>query len=69
MYYSASRGKTETRVLFFSNFYHHLQVRREKNNLFDSNKGQIPLLYLVADRFEADRRPAASWNLAYHLAR
>jgi len=24
---------------------------------------------LVADRFEAGRRPAASWNLAYHLAR
>jgi len=31
-------------------------------------KGQIPLRYLVADRFEAGRRPAASWNLAYHLA-
>jgi len=29
---------------------------------------QIPLRYLVADRFEAGRRPAASWNLAYHLA-
>jgi len=68
MYYSASRGKTETRVLFFSNFYHHLQARREKN-LFDSNKGQIPLRYLIADRFEAGHRPAASWNLAYHLAR
>jgi len=23
---------------------------------------------LVADRFEAGRRPAASWNMAYHLA-
>jgi len=34
-----------------------------------ANKGLIPLLYLVADRFEAGRRPAASWNLAYHLAR
>jgi len=31
-------------------------------------KGQIPLRYLVADRFEAGRRPAASWNLANHLA-
>ena len=30
-------------------------------------KRQIPLRYLVADRFEAGRRPAASWNLAYHL--
>jgi len=29
---------------------------------------QIPLRYLVADRFEAGRRPASSWNLAYHLA-
>jgi len=28
------------------------------------SKGQIPLRYLVADRFEAGRRPAASWNLA-----
>jgi len=25
--------------------------------------------YLVADRSEAGRRPTASWNLAYHLAR
>jgi len=33
------------------------------------NWGQIPLRYLVADRSEAGRRPAASWNLAYHLAR
>jgi len=32
------------------------------------DKGQIPLRYLVADRFEAGRRPAASWNLAYHPA-
>ena len=24
---------------------------------------------LVADRSEAGRRPVASWNLAYHLAR
>jgi len=30
---------------------------------------QIPLCYFIADRFEAGRRPAASWNLAYHLAR
>jgi len=30
-------------------------------------KGQIPLRYLVADRSEAGRRPAASWNLAYRL--
>jgi len=26
-------------------------------------KSQIPLRYLVADRSEAGRRPAASWNL------
>ena len=32
-------------------------------------KSQIPLRYLVADRFEAGRRPAVSRNLAYHLAR
>ena len=32
-------------------------------------KSQIPLRYLVADRFEAGRSPAASRNLAYHLAR
>jgi len=32
-------------------------------------KSQFPLRYLVADRSEAGRRPAASWNLAYHLAR
>ena len=31
-------------------------------------KSQIPLRYLVADRSEAGRRPAASWNLAYHLS-
>jgi len=30
---------------------------------------QIPLRYLVADRSEAGRTPAASWNLAYYLAR
>ena len=41
------------------------------------DKGQIPLRYhgrrqlrsCAADRFEAGRRPAASWNLAYRLAR
>jgi len=33
------------------------------------SKSQIPLRYLLADRSEAGRRPAASWNLAYHLAR
>jgi len=32
------------------------------------SKSQIPLRYPVADRFEDGRRPAASWNLAYHLA-
>jgi len=32
-------------------------------------RSQIPLRYLVADRFEDGRRPAPSWNLAYHLAR
>jgi len=25
--------------------------------------------FLVADRSEAGRRPAVSWNVAYHLAR
>jgi len=34
-----------------------------------NSKGQIPLGYLVADRSEAGRRPAASWNLAYHPVR
>jgi len=34
-----------------------------------TSKSQIPLRYLVADRSEAGRRPAASRNLAYHLAR
>ena len=34
-----------------------------------TNKGQFPSRYLVADRSEAGLRPAASWNLAYHLAR
>jgi len=29
-------------------------------------KSQIPLRYLVADRSEAGRSPAASWNLVYH---
>jgi len=40
-------------------------------NTISSDKSQISLryLYLVADRSEAGRRPAASWNLAYHLAR
>jgi len=32
-------------------------------------KAQIPLRYLVADGFEAGGKPAASRNLAYHLAR
>ena len=32
-------------------------------------KSQTPLRYLVVDRSEAGGRPAASWNLAYHLAR
>jgi len=34
-----------------------------------ASQSQIPLRYLVADRSEAGRRPAASRNLAYHLAR
>jgi len=34
-----------------------------------SGESHIPLRYLVADRLEAGHRPAASWNLAYHLAR
>jgi len=33
------------------------------------SKSQIAIRYLVGDRSEAGRRPAASWNLAYHLAR
>ena len=33
------------------------------------NKTQISLRYLVADRSEAGRRPATSWNFTYHLAR
>jgi len=33
------------------------------------HESQIPLRYLVADSSEAGRRPAASWNVAYHLAR
>jgi len=28
-----------------------------------------PVCTYVADRSEAGRRPAASWNLTYHLAR
>jgi len=32
-------------------------------------KAKFHYAILVADRFEAGRRPAASWNLAYHLAR
>jgi len=39
------------------------------SNSFAYPKGQIPLRYLVANRFEAGRRPAAIRNLAYHLAR
>jgi len=33
------------------------------------SKAKFHYAVLVADRFEAGRRPAASWNLAYHLAR
>jgi len=32
-------------------------------------KAKFHYATLVADRSEAGRRPAASWNLAYHLAR
>jgi len=32
-------------------------------------KAKFHYAILVADMFEAGRRPAASWNLAYHLAR
>jgi len=38
-------------------------------SLKDHAKSQIPLRYLIADRLEAGRRPAANRNLAYHLAR
>jgi len=52
--------------------HHKLHLQRFSANAayFSSLvKGQIPLRYLVADsRFEAGRRPAASWNLAYQLA-
>ena len=34
-----------------------------------SVKAKFHYAILVADRSEAGRRPAASWNLAYHLAR
>ena len=33
-----------------------------------SIKAKFHYAILVADRFEASRRPAASWNLAYHRA-
>jgi len=32
-------------------------------------RSQIPVCYLVADRSEAGRRPAASWNLAYSTSK
>jgi len=32
-------------------------------------KAKFYYAILVADRSEVGRRPAASWNLAYHLAR
>jgi len=32
-----------------------------------SLKAKIHYTILVADRFEAGRRPAPSWKLAYHL--
>jgi len=32
-------------------------------------KAKFHYSYLVADRSEAGRRPAASWNLTYHLVR
>jgi len=32
-------------------------------------KAKFHYAILVTDRSEAGRRPAASWNLAYHLAR
>jgi len=32
-------------------------------------KAKFHYAILVADRFEAGRRPAASWSLSYHLAR
>ena len=32
-------------------------------------KAKFHFTILVADRFEAGRRSAASWNMAYHLAR
>jgi len=32
-------------------------------------KAELHYAILVANKSEAGRRPAASWNLAYHLAR
>jgi len=54
---SAGDGQTSCKVWLAS-------VERRR-----CSKSQIPLRYLLADRSEAGRRPVASWNLAYHLAR
>ena len=39
------------------------------NTILDLVKAKFHYAVLVADRSEAGRRPAVSWNLAYHLAR
>ena len=39
------------------------------SSISELTNSEIPLHYLVADRSKAGRRPAVSWNLAYHLAR
>ena len=44
-------------------------ISRTRLDITQLGKSQILLRYLVTDRFEAGRRPAASWNVAYHLAR
>jgi len=50
---------------------HESRVKNSKENKENSGYVRAKFHYaiLVADRSEAGCRPAASWNLAYHLAR
>jgi len=41
----------------------------EEDDVTGAVKAEFHYAILVADRSEAGRRPAASWNLAYHVAR
>jgi len=41
----------------------------DKERVSSFLKAKLHYAILVADRSEAGRRPAASWNLAYCLAR